>query len=406
MRRAVVKLEDLLKKGISKHKAGRFSDARNYYLKILKKQKDHLDALYLLGTLYGEHKRIEEATRCLEKAARLKPDSPMIVNNLGNAYKAGGDSNRAKECYLRALALNHDLPQANYNLGLILEKQQGDKEQIMLYYRKALAVNPRLAGANRQLGIACLESGNRSEAVSRLKITLQQKPDDVVARYFLCIAEGELPDRNTRAEFVKDLFDTYSSDFDTHLTRLEYKVPAVAREAIENTFGIEIRFKNMVDLGCGTGLSGMAFRDCAEQSIGIDLSGEMLAIAKDRNVYDTLLQGEISHVLDGLDQKFDFFLATDVLIYFQDLTGLFSSIRDKAAHDALFVFSTERYDGEGFAVMPTGRTEHSFEYVRAVAEKFNFKILQKISIPIRKEKENLIEGDLFILKLFSESHSL
>jgi predicted TPR repeat methyltransferase len=395
-----VELDNLLKKGISKHKAGKFIDARNYYLKILKKEKDHLDALYLLGTLYGEHKRTAEAIRCLEKAFQLKPDSPMIVNNLGNAYKDGGDLNRAKECYLRALALNPDLPQAHYNLGLILEKQNADKEEIMKFYQKALSLDPKLAGANRQLGIACLESGNRSEAVSRLKITLQQKPDDVVARYFLSIAEGKLPDKDTRTEFVKDLFDHYSSGFDNHLgDRLQYKVPAVAREAIERIFGNDLKFQNMVDLGCGTGLSGIAFRDCTENMVGIDLSGEMLDRASGRKVYNTLLQGEIRQVLDGLDQKFDFFLAADVVVYFQDLTGLFASIRKKAAREALFVFSTEKYDGDDFAVTPTGRTAHSADYISAVAERFQFRIMENIQIPVRKEKEGWIEGELYLLKL-------
>jgi predicted TPR repeat methyltransferase len=395
-----VHLDDLLKKGISRHKAGKFIDARNYYLKILKKRKDHLDALYLLGTLYGEHKKTAEATRCLEKASQLKPDSPMILNNLGNAYRDGGDLDRAKECYLRALALNPDLPQAHYNLGLILEKQNADKVEIMQCYQKALSLDPRLAGPNRQLGIACLESGNRSEAVSRLRIALQQKPDDVVARYFLSIAEGKLPDKDTRTEFVKDLFDHYSADFDTHLVeRLQYNVPAVARETLEKIFGNDLKFQNMVDLGCGTGLSGIAFRDCTEQMVGIDLSGEMLDRASGRKVYNTLLQGDISQVLDVLEQKFDFFLATDVVIYFQDLTGLFASIRDKAAREALLVFSTERYEGEGFAVTPTGRTAHSFDYIRTVAESFQFRIMEHLTIPIRKEKEGWIEGELYLLKL-------
>lgn len=395
-----VKSDDLLRKAISRHKAGKFIDARNSYLKILKKQKDHLDALYLLGTLYGEHKRTAEAIRCLEKASQLKPDSPMIWNNLGNAYKDGGDFNRAKECYQRALALHPDLPQAYYNLGLILEKQHAEKEEIMKYYQKAISLDPKLAGANRQLGIACLESGNRSEAVSRLKITLRQKPDDVVARYFLSIAEGELPDKDTRTEFVKDLFDQYSSEFDNHLVgRLEYKVPAVARESLEKIFGKDMKFQNMVDLGCGTGLSGIAFRDCTEHMVGIDLSGEMLEIATGRNVYDTLLHGDISQVLDGLEQKFDFFLATDVVIYFQDLTGLFASIRKKAARDALFVFSTEMYDGESFAVTLTGRTAHSADYISSVAERFKFRIMENVRIPIRKEKDGWIEGELYIVKL-------
>ena len=426
-------LEHLLKKAMSKQKAGKFVEARNYYLKILKQKKDHLDALYLLGTLYGEHKKMSEAIRYLEKASQLKPDSPMIQNNLGNIYRMKGDFPRAKEYYMRALALNPDLPQANYNLGLILDERFGETNEALKYYHKAFSVDPTNAGAyqgygnllvNRrnpeglkyleragqlkpdrenlqsQIGRAYLVFGKKSEAIASLRIALKQDPENMEAKYYLSIAEGRLPDKKSRTEYVKEVFDGYAPRFEDHLVKaLEYKIPMVAREIIERIYGNDISFENMADLGCGTGLSGIAFRGCAKNIVGIDLSREMLDIASDKGVYDILLQGDIIEVLDGLDKEFDFFLAADVIIYFQELDDLFAAIRKKAAPGALFVFSTERHEGNSFAVSDkTGRTAHSVNYIHSLTENFNFRIVEETRLPIRKENDIWIEGELYILK--------
>ena len=216
----------------------------------------------------------------------------------------------------------------------------------------------------------------------------------------MSLAEGRLPDKESRTKYVMKVFESNSETFEDHLVKkLEYKIPTVARERIERIYGSDIRFENMVDLGCGSGLSGIAFRGCAKNIVGIDLSRGMLDIASDKGVYDILLQGEIIEVLDGLDKEFDFFLATDFFIYLQELDNLFAAIKKKAAPGALFVFSTERHEGNSFAVSDkTGRTAYSVNYINALTEEFNFQTVEETRIPIRKEKGVWIEGELYILK--------
>ena len=50
------------------------------------------------------------------------------------------------------------------------------------------------------------------------------------------------------------------------------------------------------DLGCGTGLSGLAFIDIVEELVGVDLSPEMIEKAKQRRIYHELHVGEMTAI--------------------------------------------------------------------------------------------------------------
>ena len=49
-----------------------------------------------------------------------------------------------------------------------------------------------------------------------------------------------------------------------------------------------MRFGTMLDLGCGTGLAGEAFRPHVDWLEGVDLSPGMIAQARKKTIYDRL----------------------------------------------------------------------------------------------------------------------
>jgi len=425
--------EALLKKAEYKKKIGRFTEARNIYIKILRKNPHHLYAFFLLGTLFAQQHKMAEAIRYLEKAVQIKPDFPDLQNNLGNVYKATGDFIRAKQCYLHCLKLNPHHARAHHGLGTIFLEDFKEKQKALECFRKALSLDPNIAEAHfgygmllvdygnsqglmhlekanqinphqegllNRLGTAYLKFNKPQEAVLRLNSALEQNPDDTVAKYFLCIATGRKPDKELRERYVEEIFNKYSVSFEQDLVeRLGYKIPSTARETIENLYGSAIKFNHMADIGCGTGLGGLAFRDCTERLTGIDLSSRMLQKAAQKNIYDSLLHGEVIDVLDNLDGFFDFFLATDLLSYFQELNLLLTAIRNRSSAGALLVFSTESNDSVDFVVRESGRVAHSAKYIHALAETFNINIVAEKRLPIRKDHAKWIEGDLFICEL-------
>ena len=88
---------------------------------------------------------------------------------------------------------------------------------------------------------------------------------------------------------------------------------------------------------------------------GVDLSVNMLALARDKGCYATLHTDSISHYLRTTAERYDLFIATDVFIYIGDLRELFAAAAAAARPGALFCCSTERREAAGFELRATGR---------------------------------------------------
>ena len=100
----------------------------------------------------------------------------------------------------------------------------------------------------------------------------------------------------------------------------------------------------VLDLGCGTGLAGLLFKPCAARLTGIDLSPAMIEKARARDVYDSLIVGDIETALIG---EYDLILAADTLVYLGDLRPVFAAVADHLAPGGFFLFTTEAKEGPG-----------------------------------------------------------
>jgi tetratricopeptide (TPR) repeat protein len=136
--------------GIGHHRAGRLSEAETIYRTVLSVDSTNPDALNLLGAIAHQSGRyrqaidyIRRAIASYEQAVPAKPPNPYAYSNLGEAYRAAGDSDNAKACYEKALAIRPDYAEAHYHLGLVLA-DQGDDDQAIACYRKALSLKPEL----------------------------------------------------------------------------------------------------------------------------------------------------------------------------------------------------------------------------------------------------------------------
>ena len=105
--------------------------------------------------------------------------------------------------------------------------------------------------------------------------------------------------------YVRTLFDQYAPRFDAALVDgLAYRAPALLRAAVgrvgngggggRTSAG---RFRQVLDLGCGTGLAGAAMRPLARRLVGVDLSPGMIAAAERKGLYDRLVTGDIVQFL-------------------------------------------------------------------------------------------------------------
>jgi predicted TPR repeat methyltransferase len=173
--------------------------------------------------------------------------------------------------------------------------------------------------------------------------------------------------------YVRRLFDQYAARYDAALTeRLDYRGPTLLREAVAavtRAAGRPMRFRAMLDLGCGTGLGGAAFRPFVDRLVGIDLSPAMIAQAAAKGLYDRLAAADLTAALaDEIAEAgtYELVVAADVFVYVNDLAPLIAAIARVLPADGLLAFTVETHPGDGAELLPTLRYAHGEAYLRAV----------------------------------------
>ncbi|MGH6807289.1 MAG: class I SAM-dependent DNA methyltransferase, partial [Ensifer adhaerens] len=184
--------------------------------------------------------------------------------------------------------------------------------------------------------------------------------------------------------------------------QLGYCVPLLVRQRLQ---ALELGpFNRVLDLGCGTGLTGGALRDMAEDITGIDLSENMVEIAHEKDLYETLYVAEAVDFLDDNDDEpFDLIVATDVLPYMGALEALFFGAVDNLVPGGLFIFSSETLPAETFAgrpfmVGPHQRFAHAEAYLRERLAATGFEVIEVGDITVRMEEGEPIAGHLLIAR--------
>jgi len=163
--------------------------------------------------------------------------------------------------------------------------------------------------------------------------------------------------------FVEALFDEYAPRFETSLVdRLEYRAPDLLARALEG----QGRFGRALDLGCGTGLAGLAFRDRCDWLGGCDISAGMLAEARAKRVYDRLEKQDLSALQPG-SERYDLILAADVFIYLGALERIIGWCAGALAPGGWLAFTVEAIDEAGetspWLLRDSRRFAHSAAYV-------------------------------------------
>jgi predicted TPR repeat methyltransferase len=193
------------------------------------------------------------------------------------------------------------------------------------------------------------------------------------------------------------LFNGYASKFDTSLVKkLDYTIPkSLSKMILTNT--TDSSLGAILDLGCGTGLTGVELRDLSRNLEGLDLSNAMLEEARQKYVYDRLTHTDLIEYLSITELDFDYFVSTDVFIYVGNLYDVFRLIKSRNKRAGKLAFSTEHTDKEGFFLETSGRYSHSKRYIEELCEEFEYKISHFSTTNLRREKDGYLTGGLYLL---------
>lgn len=371
--------------------AGQRQQAIDACRAALQQVPDHLDGHFLLGTLLAEAGAYDEAIIHLRKAGEIAPWSARVWNNLATVYRLLQQRDAAVDCYLRALAAEPDMREAGGNLQAMLDRL--DDAAL-----GALGA-ARVADAYAAVGQFQRLLGNAEAALAAYRKAERWKPRRSDVAFQIAALTGN-PAPRPAAGDVAAMFDGYAEVYERHLVEgLEYRVPQRMAELLAELDGHDRRYASAVDLGCGTGLSGMVVRARCDRLIGVDLSEKMLDKARARGVYDELHAADVFAFLESDTRRHDLCVTAEVVVYIGDLAPLFRLLAERLTASAPFLLSIERgAAGADYAVGAGGRYAHSPDYVLRCAEVAGFMLAEQREIPLRKDGDGYCAGVLFAFR--------
>ncbi len=269
----------------------------------------------------------------------------------------------------------------------------GETQAALELYEQTLELVPNYAPAWFELGKARIAL-NRPDAETAFKRCLELEPEDR-------LGAGLYLYKSISSAYITSLFDSYAQKFDVHLTKtLNYRGPEILRHAVEKYCAEQSHdcsFETIIDIGCGTGLSGVQFTHMTKQLIGCDLSPQMIEQAQRKNIYSELFIEDAVTCLARY--KCNMVLAVDVLVYIGDLYPLFKQVKKTLILDGLFAFSIQNYEGQGFKLGEDIRYAHSLKYIQDTATVCNLNVKWFNKISTRQDRGQDVPGLIIIMGL-------
>jgi protein O-GlcNAc transferase len=166
---------EIVSRAIDDHREGRLVEAEAGYRAALAIEPNDFDSLHLVGYIYFQRGDHRQAIEWMCRAVEQEPAAFPAHANLGRAYLAVDDFDRARTSFETALRLNPDLALAHECLGVVLQRQ-GHTEAAVTHFQRVAVLQPDSAEAHNNLGVALHERGQFDHAYAAYKRALELDP--------------------------------------------------------------------------------------------------------------------------------------------------------------------------------------------------------------------------------------
>jgi predicted TPR repeat methyltransferase len=126
---------------------------------------------------------------------------------------------------------------------------------------------------------------------------------------------------------AKQLYDSWATTYESALTSWEYPAPRRVAETLRQ-HGVNPQHARLLDLGCGTGMAGVALRGAgfAGEINGVDISESSLKLASGKQgVYTHTYAGSLDERMGFIDPGgYDAAVSVGVLSYVEEFHSFFS----------------------------------------------------------------------------------
>ncbi|MAC82074.1 MAG: methyltransferase type 12 [Rhodobacteraceae bacterium] len=254
----------------------------------------------------------------------------------------------------------------------------------------ALDLAPDWAAGWFRLGEYHESANAMEEATQAWRRVLELDPEDPFGAGLKLDLQRDVPVAEMMpAAYVEMLFDQYAPRFETSLVqRLEYRGPELMMQALREAGFSGAR--RALDLGCGTGLMGVALRGVCDWLGGYDISAGMLEEAEAKGIYDLLEKQDLGQMAPGAPVH-DLIVAADVFIYMGALEQIVGWCAGALSPQGRFAFTVE-CGARAVELRETRRFAHSQDYVREVLRQAGFRDVRLRACVLRQDRGQDIHG--------------
>lgn len=373
-------------------------EARAYFEAVLQLEPYHLEALNNYGVVSLRAKDYDKAIHCFATAMRIDSDHLPSRANLAQVLLQAGRYVEARDYFEQYLQRAPTDLNARYNAGVVA-LLLADRAAALEQFQAVLVEAPDNVASLLNLAAMALQQQETSNAIGYYQRVLNVEPAQPIATYMLAALLRQDTPQKAPAAYVSALFDQYATHFDRHLSgALQYQTPQHLRQLYDRLTQGE-PLARLLDLGCGTGLSGAAFADVASLMIGVDLSEAMLAKARDKQLYRDLLCQDMVSYLQQAGEGFDAMIAADVLVYLGDLSDFFEQAALRLNDQGWLLCSLEVAKTEApFELTQNGRFQHALSYIRQLAQAAGLHVVRHEKATLRLQEGEAVAGQIIALQ--------
>ncbi|MFT4059441.1 MAG: tetratricopeptide repeat protein [Legionella sp.] len=373
----------------------KLNKAEKEFQKVLEQDSEQIEAITNLGVIALKKEHHQQAVDYFTKAIALDNEHIDARNNLAATFMHHDRFENALMHYDVLLKKAPNNIEYLYNSG-VAQMALGHLNEAIIFFECILRLQPAHNAALSNLAAIYLKMDQRETSREYLRQALAANPKDKVSAHMLHALEGESK-AQASPEYAQNLFNNYALYYDQHMQgTLHYHIPQHIARVIHQ-LKLPINTQSL-DLGCGTGLTGIVLREMSKHLVGVDIAAKMLTQAKEKEIYDELVEAELNEFFKKNHKKYDLIVAADVLPYFGDLNTLFTAISQHLNPQGYFIFTTEISDKDSWVLQTSARFSHNPHYIHTISEQNHLQQLHQEKVPARIQNQHPLEVMLYVLQ--------
>ena len=342
-----------------------FTHAEHFCLLALQHDPDYVPALRQKALIRAHMGDDVQAVQLLLSALALSPTDQTSLLLLGNIFVAMKESNAAEKALLHVLHLSPDHLLAWQGL-LAIKQSQGALEQ----------------------GLAMLHA--------RLEHSAKSAP----LRHLAALYRGDLLPLPPRS-YVETIYNQMMQHFAVwrQATKDDQPMQALVEHLCACDELADKSHLSLLDLGCNTGRLARALESRTAIRVGVDVSQEVLRIARRSKCYDVLYDLGAEEYVLSCETTFDVVTSVGALRWMGNVQPLFHAVRNAMHSHSLFAFIVAREPSSlAYSLLPEGRYQHNPTYICDVAVAEGLQLVQQKELWWHDAEQGAMHRHLFILK--------